>query len=124
VLREDNRLKNLLDGGEVLVNYGSPVPIMTPPEGGGGSHGLKFPARAKKELFVFHLPYEMTNEELHKLFSRYGKVRNARIALNSDDTSKGFAFVTFHHLSDAVVAVHSLNGYKVSNIILRYLLHE
>jgi hypothetical protein len=116
VLREDNRLKNLLNRDEVLVNYGSPVPIMTPPEGG-GSHARKFPVRAKKELFVFHVPNEMTNEELHELFSRFGKVRNARIALYSDDTSKGYAFVTFHHLSDAVVAVHSLNGYKVSNIL-------
>ncbi len=74
-------------------------------------------ARPKKDLFVFHVPNDMAGGEFYKLFSQYGKLRRARIQYDIVDgqkVSKGYGFVTFKRFSDAVVAVHSLNGYKVS----------
>ena len=74
-------------------------------------------ARPKKDLFVFHVPNDMTEGELYKLFSQFGKLRRARIhydIIDGKPVSKGYAFVTFKRFSDAVVAVHSLHGYKVS----------
>ncbi len=96
----------------------------TPPPGGeeGGGDGdgiyqdITLPASPKKDLFVFHVPNHMTEEQLHNLFSHIGQVRRARIQYDMNDNSpKGYGFVTFKRLSDAVVAVHSLNGFQVSH---------
>ena len=74
-------------------------------------------ARPKKDLFVFHVPNDMAEGEFYNLFSQYGNLRRARIhhdIIDGKKVSKGYGFVTFKRFSDAVVAVHSLNGYKVS----------
>lgn len=114
---DDNQVK----GGASTANQGSPPPPGG--EGGGGEEGgggdgegdIILPASPKKDLFVFHVPNDMTQADLFTLFSRVGHVRRARIQYHNDDTSKGYGFVTFKRLSDAVVAVHSLNGYPVSH---------
>jgi len=92
-------------------------------EVGTGAGSYRYPAaaaavaRPKKDLFIFHVPTDMTEGELYKLFSQFGKLRRARIhheIIDGKSVSRGYGFVTFKRFSDAVVAVHSLNGYKVS----------
>lgn len=84
----------------------------SPPPG----DGQRYPARPKPDLFVFHIPEDMKGGELYSLFAQFGKLRRASIH-NDDDTSetKEYAFITFKRLSDAVVAVHRLNGHLVSH---------
>ena len=107
-LEEDQRLKALVDERVLKLHYDDmPVAVQ------------RDKARPKTDLFVFHVPKGMEEGELYRLFSRHGKLRRVRIQFNVDkDTNetKGYAFVTFKDLSDAVVAVHRLDGYPVSHL--------
>eukprot|EP00984_Skeletonema_dohrnii_P031610 scaffold24319_cov139-Skeletonema_dohrnii-CCMP3373.AAC.3 len=132
-LRYDKRLKALIDKKDLMLNYNytdnqmsSPAitPNQSPPPPGAGQGGEDgreeedFPASPKKDLFVFHLPNGMTEGQLSDLFSQFGKLRRARIQFYIEEgkrATKGYGFVTFKRFSDAVVAVHSLNGFSVSH---------
>ena len=134
-LEKDPRLKAYIDTDVLKPHYCDDIAssVSSPPpdagqreeEGGEGRRSPEpepAPARPKTDLFVFHVPNDMTQKELHNLFSRYGKLRRARIHFHDADESKqstrqpkGYAFVTFENLSDAVVAVHRLDGYQVSH---------
>ena len=133
-LHNDKRLKALIDAEKVLLNYNSnhcsncnqvkggyhlgTNQAPPPPSGEGDGYGRYQgpPPSPKKDLFIFHVPHDMTEGELCTIFSRIGKVNRTRIQVHSDEsTAKGYGFVTFKRLSDAVVAVHSLNGFPVSH---------
>ncbi|KAL7497106.1 hypothetical protein ACHAWT_005257 [Skeletonema menzelii] len=128
-LEEDPRLKSFIDR-EVLkphycdcdgmYNQMSASPTVTPDQSQSQPRpgtGQRYPARPKKDLFVFHIPDDMTRRELYDLFDKFGKLSRACIYHHAidDGTSepKGYAFVTFKNLSDALVAVHRLNGHPV-----------
>eukprot|EP00984_Skeletonema_dohrnii_P007498 scaffold2723_cov139-Skeletonema_dohrnii-CCMP3373.AAC.1 len=132
-LRYDKRLKALIDKKDLMLNYNytdnqmsgpAITPNQSPPPPGAGQGGEDggaeedFPASPKKDLFVFHLPIGMTEGQLSDLFSQFGKLRRARIQFHTEEgkrATKGYGFVTFKRFSDAVVAVHSLNGFSVSH---------
>uniref|UniRef100_A0A7S2RTR2 RRM domain-containing protein n=1 Tax=Rhizochromulina marina TaxID=1034831 RepID=A0A7S2RTR2_9STRA len=65
-------------------------------------------------LFVFHIPNDMTNFHLFHLFSPFGVVTSARIMVDqSTGRSRGFGFVSFDNTASAEVAVASLNGFQI-----------
>ncbi len=84
-------------------------------------HGNKGPFGAN--LFVFHIPNDMTNEDLAYLFRPGflfrpgGNLLSARI-MTEHDTGKGrgFGFVSYDSVNSAVLAIHSLDGLEVSPI--------
>eukprot|EP00418_Pyrodinium_bahamense_P072581 CAMPEP_0179088316 /NCGR_PEP_ID=MMETSP0796-20121207/40178_1 /TAXON_ID=73915 /ORGANISM="Pyrodinium bahamense, Strain pbaha01" /LENGTH=458 /DNA_ID=CAMNT_0020785845 /DNA_START=203 /DNA_END=1579 /DNA_ORIENTATION=- len=53
--------------------------------------------------------YQLTEDDLHKVFSRYGAVRHIRV-----DEAGASAMITFHNFQDAQAAMNDLNG-KVLN---------
>ena len=58
------------------------------------------------EIYVGNLSYEMTDEELRKLFAEYGEVSSARIVLNRfNGKSKGFGFVVMTNRAEAEKAI-------------------
>lgn len=67
-----------------------------------------------KELFVSHLPSEMTDDKLRDLFSAYGVVIRASIARHKSGEPRSFAFVKFKHQGNADQALLHLNNYQVS----------
>jgi hypothetical protein len=71
-----------------------------------------------KELFVCHLPSEMTDEELRDLFSQYGVVIRVSIVRHKPEPeeSRSFAFVKFEKQIDADEALLRLNDYEVSKM--------
>lgn len=126
------RLKHYIDTEVLKPNYcdssynqvsGDPTVAPSQSPGAAQSEGEEEdeePAHPKTELFIFHVPQDMTKGELSTLFSQYGKLRRAHIEDTFDESkgarvSKGFAFVTFQNLSDAVIAVHRLDGHPVSH---------
>ena len=73
-----------------------------------------------KELFIGHLPFDMSEEELKGLCSQFGDVVSAyikRYGVEDMEMSGCVAYVTFEQQSDADNALLRLNHYEVSIII-------
>ena len=66
------------------------------------------------KLFVGGISYDVSEEELVKLFSNYGKLKDVHLVMDREtNKSKGFAFVTFSRKKDANKAVRELQGYDL-----------
>ncbi|XP_053558130.1 probable RNA-binding protein 19 isoform X2 [Bombina bombina] len=62
-------------------------------------------------LFVRNLPYSCTEEDLEKLFSKYGPISEIHLPIDSlTKKPKGFAFVTFLITEHAVKACAEVDG--------------
>jgi len=66
------------------------------------------------ELYVGNLSYDMTEAELDKTFSAYGKVLSVRVIKNKfNDRSKGYGFVEMAEQGGADKAVKAMSGKEV-----------
>ena len=68
------------------------------------------PARPGGSIYVGNLPYTVTDQDLVRIFGRYGEVGSATVVTHRDsDRSRGFGFVDMSHATvDA--AISGLNG--------------
>ena len=66
------------------------------------------------KLYVGNFSYATTKEELEKLFSGYGEVREVRVI-----EGKGFGFVELSSPAEAEKAKEALNGKEFSGRTLR-----
>ena len=58
------------------------------------------------EIYVGNLSYEMTDDDLKKLFVEYGAVASARVVMNRfNGKSKGFGFVVMPNRAEAEKAI-------------------
>jgi len=81
-----------------------PFPGMTPPY----TPSMMEPA-VNVSVEGMKFQYQLTEDDLHKVFSRYGAVRGIRV-----DEAGASAVITFHNFQDAQAAMNDLNG-KVLN---------
>ncbi|MFZ0454354.1 MAG: RNA-binding protein [Ignavibacteriaceae bacterium] len=62
-------------------------------------------------IYVGNLSQDVTEEDLNKLFSAYGKVTSVKIIKDMySNTSKGFGFLEFSQNSEAQKAINELNS--------------
>ncbi len=62
------------------------------------------------KLFIGNLPYDITEPEVHELFSEYGEVISANLVTDHfSGRSKGFAFVEMSTRSEGHRAMETLN---------------
>jgi len=66
-------------------------------------------------LFVFHIPNTMTNQDLYHLFSQYGNILSATIKTEAKTgRGRGFGFVNYDSAEAASRAIHHLNGASIN----------
>ncbi|KAF1794287.1 Nucleotide-binding alpha-beta plait domain [Phytophthora cactorum] len=92
--------------------YGYPPQIVGPgppiqtTESGQGPPGCN--------LFVFHIPNDMTNQDLFNYFATFGNVISARIMVEKGTgRSRGFGFVSYDNAPSAEAAIKGMNGFQV-----------
>lgn len=73
-----------------------------------------------KKLYVGNLSYDVTEDELHQLFSQCGQVSHARIVKDKDTgRSKGFGFVEMPDDREAEQAIMRMKGHDLRGRPLR-----
>lgn len=92
-------------GGGQQRQYGPGPPIQTT-EFGQGPEG--------SNLFIFHIPNDMTTRDLFNYFKCFGNVISARIMVEKETgRSRGFGFVSYDNASSADAAIKSMNGFQI-----------
>jgi len=67
-----------------------------------------------KKVYVGNLPFAVDNEELKKIFGKFGEIEEAVVISDRfSGRSKGFGFVTFKKDGDADKAVSEMDGTDV-----------
>eukprot|EP01105_Mastigella_eilhardi_P019926 TRINITY_DN4713_c0_g1_i1.p1 TRINITY_DN4713_c0_g1~~TRINITY_DN4713_c0_g1_i1.p1 ORF type:complete len:808 (+),score=204.29 TRINITY_DN4713_c0_g1_i1:53-2425(+) len=73
-------------------------------------------------LFVRNLPFTMTQEELTKVFAKFGSVMEVHIPIDTNTKKpKGFGFVRFSAAADALKAYTGLDGSIVQGRLIHIL---
>lgn len=68
----------------------------------------------EKRLYVGNLPWDLSEDELHELFSAHWQVASTKLITDfNTGKSKGFGFVELRTEEDAQAAVEKMNKSKV-----------
>ena len=71
-------------------------------------------------IYVGNLNYNLSEDDLEKVFSSYGEVASVKIIRDKyTDQSKGFGFIEMANDADAQKAIDELNGTEVKGRELR-----
>ena len=85
---------------------GPPPPVPQRPREG--------PAGAN--LFIYHLPIDLTDADLATAFNPFGNVISAKVYVDRfTGESKGFGFVSYDSIMGAELAIEQMNGFQIGN---------
>jgi RNA recognition motif-containing protein len=107
-MQHNEQKSSEIEGGVDFISHFPGPPIQTNKTCQQGPDGCN--------LFIFHIPNDLTNMDLYNLFTPFGAVISARIMVeNETGRSRGFGFVSFDHPSGAHAAIRSMNGFQVES---------
>merc|ERR1712151_523308 len=107
-----------------------PHPYMYPPHQYGPAPPYGFPNRQEMQppnprpregpaganLFVYHLPHDLTDADLATAFNPFGNVISAKVYVDKyTGESKGFGFVSYDSVMSAESAIEQMNGFQIGN---------
>jgi RNA recognition motif-containing protein len=70
----------------------------------------------EKRLYVGNLPFDLSEDELHELFSAHGQVASTKLITDfNTGRSRGFGFVEMKTEQDAQNAIDKMNKAKVGD---------
>jgi len=76
-----------------------------PPEGPSGAN-----------LFIYHLPRDLTDQDLATLFAGFGHIISAKVFVDKKTfESKGFGFVSYESVESAGAAISAMNGFEIGS---------
>lgn len=80
------------------------------------------PPPASNTVYVGNLYYEVTEEQLSRVFSRFGAIESVKVVMDNRGMSRGFAYVEFKDIKDAEVAVQNLDMqvFEGRNLVVQF----
>lgn len=67
-------------------------------------------------LFIYHLPLECRDHDLHQMFSPWGNVLSATVFMDKKiNESKCFGFVSYDSPASAEIAIRQMNGFQIGS---------
>ena len=89
-------------------------------ERGGGRGADREAPEPNKSLCVFGLSLHTTEKELEKHFSTFGRIEKCRVAMGvNSGRSRGFAFIDFESIDDAMEARKEMDGKELDGRPIR-----
>ncbi|KAF2739138.1 RNA binding domain-containing protein [Polyplosphaeria fusca] len=75
-----------------------------------------------RTLYIGNLYYEVTEDQLSRVFSRFGTVKSTKVIFDNRGLSRGFAYVEFENISDAQAAVENLDMqvFEGRNLVVQF----
>jgi CUG-BP- and ETR3-like factor len=71
---------------------------------------------AGANLFIYHLPIDLTDADLATAFNPFGHVISAKVFVDRyTGESKGFGFVSYDSIMSAELAIEQMNGFQIGN---------
>ncbi|ORY05720.1 hypothetical protein BCR34DRAFT_543805 [Clohesyomyces aquaticus] len=80
------------------------------------------PANPVKTVYVGNLYYEVTQDQLQRVFSRFGPVDSVKIVYDNRGLSRGFAYIEYQNITDAQAAVENLDMqvFEGRNLVVQF----
>lgn len=71
---------------------------------------------AGANLFIYHLPHDLTDADLATAFNPFGNVISAKVYVDMlTGESKGFGFVSYDSVISAELAIEQMNGFQIGS---------
>jgi len=75
---------------------------------------------AGANLFIYHLPHDLTDADLATAFNPFGNVISAKVYVDMlTGESKGFGFVSYDSVISAELAIEQMNGFQIGCKLLK-----
>ncbi|KAF2636173.1 RNA binding domain-containing protein [Massarina eburnea CBS 473.64] len=79
-------------------------------------------AEPNTTIYVGNLYYEVTADQLKRIFSRFGEVSDVKIVYDNRGLSRGFGYIEFNNTNDAQAAVENLDMqvFEGRNLVVQF----
>ena len=100
-----NGVNDGMSGSSNSMGSGSIILSNRPQEGPQGAN-----------LFIYHLPRDITDADLATLFAPFGNVISAKVFVDKKTSdSKGFGFVSYDNTASAEASISAMNGFQIGS---------